>query len=231
VPTATTGGFTLVELLIVLAIIGTLSAMLLAALRGAMGTAETVQCANNLRQIGLAVRAYGVAWDFQLPPSSCPYTRAAREQWWLNALQPYAGHKLLYRCPSDVTEEVRFIDWQNPPDAAATWNQYRWSSYATNGRMDTACTRLDAVRRPSSTIYVCESPLSALGSDHVHPERWVTTLDLRNSVAHDRHGGRANYLFIDGHVDALTVEETWQKDVINLWNPKRAPQWSDIRQY
>jgi len=220
-----------VELMVVLVIIGMLAAVLLPALGAAMDSADTTACANNMKQIGLAVRAYASAWKFMLPPSSCPYAKAAREQWWLNALQPYAGHKLLYRCPSDYTEQARFIDWQNPPDDASTWGQSRWASYLTNGRMDTAFTALDAVRRPAAVVYVCEAPETALGADHVHPERWVSEQDVKNSVAHDRHRGRANYLFLDGHVETLAVEETWKKDVVNLWNPKRAPDWSDIRRY
>jgi prepilin-type N-terminal cleavage/methylation domain-containing protein/prepilin-type processing-associated H-X9-DG protein len=230
-PAAPSPGFTLVELLIVIAIIGILAALMVPALSGAMESANAEQCANNMRQIGLAVRAYAAAWNFRVPPSSCPYAEAARKEWWLNALQPYAGNRLLYRCPSDPTEDLRFIDWQYPPDDASTWEGYRWSSYTTNGRMDTAYTTADSVPRASATIYVSESPQRMLGADHVHPELWISERDLKNNIAYDRHQGRANYLFVDGHVDTLALEETWKKDVVNLWNPKRAPEWSDMRQY
>jgi len=64
----THSAFTLVEMLVVIAVIGALIALLLPAIQSARETSRRVVCANNLRQIGLAFHLYDEARR-QLPPA------------------------------------------------------------------------------------------------------------------------------------------------------------------
>lgn len=85
-------GFTLVELLVVIAIIGVLVSLLLPAVQTARESARRMQCANNLRQLGLASHTFS---DTQLfvPPAFIGSNAEAADQnsWatWAALVLPY----------------------------------------------------------------------------------------------------------------------------------------------
>ena len=62
-------GFSLVDLLVSLAVIVTLTAILLPALSQAQEAARRVGCASNMRQIGMALQMYAYDYGDRLPPS------------------------------------------------------------------------------------------------------------------------------------------------------------------
>lgn len=108
-------GFTLVELLVVIAIIGILVALLLPAVQKARESARTLQCKNNLRQIGLGMLNYESARR-SFPPGQKRFCTGCDEFGWSAFFLPHieegAIHDLI-DFKKSLTDAVNVPAFQN----------------------------------------------------------------------------------------------------------------------
>jgi len=99
--------FTLVEILVVIAIIGILVALLLPALGRAKGKAHDINCVSNLRQLGIAISLYADEHDGKLPAAeqrpTNPIDPANPLPRISDVIAPQLGssNSLVFRCPQD----------------------------------------------------------------------------------------------------------------------------------
>src|SRR5688572_30720375 len=117
--------FTLVELLVVIAIIGILIALLLPAVQAARESARRTQCANNLKQIGVAVHNYHDA-NRALPP-----VRIAGGTGWATffvLILPYMEQQGLYEM-WDLE-----LNYAEQPRREAVWQAHINSYYCPSRR-------------------------------------------------------------------------------------------------
>ncbi len=97
-------GFTLVELLVVIATIGILTGMLLPAVQMVRESARRIKCANNLKQLGLAIH------NFESAKGEFPPARGADEfLTWPVYLMPHLEMQNLYD-RLDVRKKYRYQD-------------------------------------------------------------------------------------------------------------------------
>lgn len=130
-------GFTLVELLVVIAVIGILIALLLPAVQYAREAARRIQCQSNLKQIGLALHNYH---DIN---SALPYRQGGPA----NAAQRWSG----FVCLLPLIEQPALFDaFQVAVDDASLADVYPWNEWMSNGIVPTAA-RLPTLICPSDS--------------------------------------------------------------------------------
>jgi prepilin-type processing-associated H-X9-DG protein/prepilin-type N-terminal cleavage/methylation domain-containing protein len=196
--------FTLIELLVVMAIIAMLAGLSLPALARAKARGKQVACMSNLRQIGLAFRLYADEHDGWLPTTT---HGAGSNASWIFQLAGYVAHVDRIRiCPSDPKGLERLTNHAT----SYTLNEFVFVDLTDPfGRRLESYRKLDAIPKPALTFLTFEIADSAganVMNDHTHSRQWhlgwsAVTADIQP----DRHGASANYLFADGHVEAIVA--------------------------
>lgn len=144
-PTEPRAAFTLVELLVVIAIIGVLIALLLPAVQKVREAANRIKCANNLKQIGLALHNYESS-NSRFPAAGLyPQGATLADSWSVHSwILPYLEQANLYQlvdftqpanvqdpvtrqriapyvCPSEINDKLKAATSSSGPNAINRW--------------------------------------------------------------------------------------------------------------
>ena len=182
-------GFTLIELLVVISIISLLIAVLLPALQNARKRAQQIQCASNLKQIGMTTQLYFNDHNDHIFFRGDYNPRYPR---WFATLNKYIKHAKTFQCPT-IANKWKFDMWnlyygcnkkicpENAGDTSRFW-------------------RVTKSRKPSRTLLVTD----------VNKGKWdAYTADFNNTKypVSSRHLETENILWLDLHVSAKPTEE------------------------
>jgi prepilin-type N-terminal cleavage/methylation domain-containing protein/prepilin-type processing-associated H-X9-DG protein len=200
-------GFTLVELLVVLALIVVLIGFTFASISHARRSANQMACAANLRQWGIATQQYAIENDDYLPRRGqgvAPTTNIIRPTDWFNALPPiyrmsaYMDLSAAGQIPRPDSTSVWICPEASDPGGMYYWSYAMnmglsvWETNVNNGNPD----KITAVGDDSVMVMLTDGPGAYAA---VFPS---ITPGGYNPVP--RHNGNVNVLFLDCHVTAFS---------------------------
>lgn len=212
--------FTLVELLIVVAMIAVLVALLLPALAGGKEGAKQIQCASNLRQLGLAGQMYfddhdGQTFSYKL------YATNNGQVFWFGWMENGAeGQRAFDARQGPLYDYVDGLGVEICPSLDYVSGHFklkaRGAAYGYGYNLHLASTSglppvsVACVRDPSGlTLFADAAQINDFqppaSPDHPMLEEWYYVDAAEGSTsypnAHFRHRQRANVGFLDGHVE------------------------------
>jgi prepilin-type N-terminal cleavage/methylation domain-containing protein/prepilin-type processing-associated H-X9-DG protein len=224
-------GFTLIEILVVIAIIALLAAILFPVFARVREKARASACMSNLKQIGLGFAQYAQDYDERLPPSFPAWGTWTPS--WRTAIYPYIKNSQVYKCPSfrhkyvTVTDEV--IPGSTAKFAAGYVANAHQSWYTTGGnapmRFGVGWLLAD-IPLPAQTIELGEGMgysyfyFDNSSTDAAAALGFANSAQPQNMYMWAGHFGRSNYLFVDGHAKALRPLQTGTP--VNLWPKEEA---------
>lgn len=206
-PNKHTSGFTLLEILIVIAIVVLLAALLFPAFARAKEKAHMATCSSNLRQIYVGLNIYAADYNRYYPPPRS-YELSTIDCDWMDALYPYIKSAKVFQCPSNPRG-----DYQPTCKPSETLEDRTIlnhdGSYIINtgGKIHL---RESNFYSPSSTLLLTEGTSASFG---------ITGMgnpNIEHSGIEAHHNNGCNVCFADGHVKWLKYEKLYDGD---LWRP------------
>ena len=208
--------FTLIELLIVIAIIAILAGMLLPALNAAREKARAIKCAGNLKQYGMAIAMYAHTYQdyllIQNPVNHKTGTIGYIYQWGgyiQTELMPkmreadWKAGRSINSCPSRNKNYGAALTGYEQEAISYAYNTLALGSQAQGANPD-ATHKMSRLKQPAFYVGFCDSEVWCIGSSGVLAKgRWNGSKEY--DYVSFRHGNRSNAVFIDGHAAPLSA--------------------------